>query len=93
MLSTRLCQNITTRRAEVGHDEVKKYFNNLEISLEGVPASHIINYDETNLTDDPGRKKCIFKRGVKYPDRVLNATKGAISLMYAGTAAGDLLPL
>ena len=48
-LSTRLCQNITTRRAGVDPDGVNQYFNNLKTSLEGVPVSNIINYDETNL--------------------------------------------
>lgn len=51
-----------------------------------------MNYDETNLTDDPGAKKCVFKRGTKYPERVLNSSKSAVSLMFAGTASGEVLP-
>jgi len=49
-LSIRLCQNIKRVVA---------------ISLAGVPPSNILNYDETNLTDDPGRRKVITKRGCK----------------------------
>ncbi|KAI0209227.1 hypothetical protein LSAT2_006116, partial [Lamellibrachia satsuma] len=44
------------------------------------------------ITDDPGNKKFIFKRGCRYPERLINTTKSSISIMYAGTAAGHLLP-
>lgn len=53
----------------------------------------MVNFDETNLTDDPGSKKFIYKRDTRYPERVINSTKTAISLMYAGTADGQLLPI
>ena len=42
--------------------------------------------------DDPGGIKGIFKRGTKYPERVMNFTKSLISIMFAGTASGILLP-
>ena len=62
-------------------------------TLDGVPPTHIFNYDETNLSDDPGKKVGIFKRGTKYPEIVRNFSKGATSLMFCGSAAGKLLPL
>ena len=37
------------------------YFNNLQKTLENIPPQNIINYDETNLSDDPGRKKVAVK--------------------------------
>ena len=58
-----------------------------------MPSDNIINYDETNLTDNPGRKKQIFKREIRYPERTINCTKTSTSLMLAGTAAGAILPL
>ncbi|CAG5038863.1 unnamed protein product [Parnassius apollo] len=70
-----------------------EYFRNLEETLKDVAPSNILNFDEKNLTDDPGSSKCIFRRGVKYPERVLNSTKGAISLMFSVTANGSLLPI
>ncbi|CAG5009206.1 unnamed protein product [Parnassius apollo] len=70
-----------------------EYFENLRETIKDVPASNILNFDETNLSDNPGNSKCIFKRGVKYPERVLNSTKGAISIMFSGTAAGEILPV
>ena len=51
-----------------------------------------INYDETNFTDDPGRKKAVVKRRSKYPNRIMNFTKTSTSVMVAGTASGCLLP-
>ena len=82
-LSNRLCQNISAKRAEVSKGTISKYFDNLQESLNGVPPENIVNYDETNLTDDPGRKHSIFRRGIKYPDRVMNSTKTSTSLMFA----------
>ena len=35
-----------------------------------------LNYDETNLSDEPGQKKCVFRRGINYPERVINFSKG-----------------
>lgn len=87
-----MIQNIKRTRAEKSSDELKEYFTNLKSTLEGVPIENILNYDETNLTDNPGAQKCLFKRGVKYPERVLNYTKGAISIMFAITAGGECLP-
>jgi len=87
-----MCQNIKRSRAAVTPDDINKYFDNLTISLENVPPNNIINYDETNLSDDPGRKKIICKRGIKYPERVMNQTKSSTSVMFAAAADGTLIP-
>lgn len=91
-LTVRRCQNISRARSSVGTSQVISYFDHLEQSINGIPASNILNYDETNFSDDPGVKKMVFRRGVKYPERVMNATKGNISVMFAGTGDGQLLP-
>lgn len=91
-ISERLCQNIKRARAATSPTIINKYFSELEKSLENVPLGNIVNYDETNLSDDPGRHKVITRRGCKYPERVLNHSKASISLMMAGTAEGELLP-
>jgi hypothetical protein len=57
-----------------------------------LPLENIWNYDETNLTDDPGNKKVLCKRGFKYPERILNSSKTSTLLMYCGSTAGELLP-
>lgn len=65
---------------------------NLSHVVQDVPAQNILNYDETNLSDDPGQEKFIFKRVKKYPERIQNDSKGSINIMFVGTAAGELLP-
>ena len=82
----------TDRNKELSPQVIKDYFQNLKSSLDGIAPGNIVNYDETNLCDDPGAKKFIFKRGVKYPERIINFSKGNISVMFSGTASGELLP-
>lgn len=92
VLTSRVSQNVKTDRARVTKDKLNEFYENLKVTLEGVPPENIINYDETNLTDDPGKKKILVRRGTKYPERVINSTKSSISIMFSGTAAGHLLP-
>ncbi len=91
-LSHRHCQNIKRSRAEMKKEDFENYFENLSQVITNVPPENILNYDETNLSDDPGQEKLIFKRGKKYPERIQNYSKGSISIMFAGTATGELLP-
>lgn len=91
-ISERMCQNIKRSRAKVSPQVIEQYFEHIAKELEGVPPTNIINYDETNLSDDPGKKKVIAKRGCKYPERVMNHSKSCTSLMFAGTADGTVLP-
>lgn len=90
-ISQRICENIKRSRAAVSPETIKQYHSELQKTLDGVPPTHILNYDETNLTDDPGHKKNLTKRGHKYPERVMNHSKASTSLMMAGTAAGEML--
>ena len=91
-LTKRFACNIKKKQAAISERTISQYISNLEKEVEGVPPSNILNYDETNLMDDPGNKKVLTKRGSKYPERVLNTSKSSISLMYCGTASGSLLP-
>ena len=59
-IKNRLCQNITKKRAAVDSEVINNYFQQLDKSLAGVFQENIINYDETNLYDDPGRRRLIF---------------------------------
>lgn len=90
-LTLRIAQNISSSRAQKGEEEILSYFENLRNALTGIPPSNILNYDETNCSDDPGTTKALFRRGVKYPERILNSTKGCISIMFSGTADGKCL--
>lgn len=88
----RAIQNIKRCRAEKSVPEMIEFYKNLENSLKNIPPQNILNFDETNLSDDPGTSKAIFKRGTKHPERVVNATKSSVSIMFAGTANGECLP-
>lgn len=88
----RLASNISAKRSQVTPDTIKKYFTNLEETVRGVPPENIFNYDESNVSDDPGKKLCIYRRGTKYPEKVCNHSKSATSLMMCGSASGVLLP-
>ena len=54
--------------------------------------SNIVHYDETNLTDDPGKRKVIVQRALKYPENVANSSKSSTWLMLACAADGTVLP-
>ncbi|CAG5034842.1 unnamed protein product [Parnassius apollo] len=90
-ISFRLTNNISSARAEITKEIIEKFFDNFEPLCNDISPDRIINYNETNLTDDPGSKKLIWKRGKKYPERIMDSTKSAISIMFAGAGDGTLL--
>ncbi|VVC34461.1 Hypothetical protein CINCED_3A000642 [Cinara cedri] len=55
-------------------------------------TSRIYNHDETNLTDEPGTKNVISKKGSKYVEQICNYSKSAISLMFCENAERYLIP-
>ena len=91
-ITERFAGNIKRSRAAVTKETIDQYFDHLQKELDGIAPESIYNYDETNLSDDPGRKKCLMKRGTKYPERVMNNSKSSTSLMFCGSATGELLP-
>lgn len=92
-LSLKVSANIKKSRANITTDDINDYMDRLEQTIASIPPSRIYNYDETNLTDDPGTKKVISKRGSKYVERICNSSKSAISLMFCGNAEGHVLPV
>lgn len=91
-ISMKKSQNIKRSRAEVDSGQIQEFFNQLKGSLEGVSPKNIINYDETNVTDDPGSVKVICRRSAKHADRVIDSSKTSTSVMFSGTATGVNLP-
>lgn len=91
-LSNRMSQNIKRARAEVNEAVITDYFQELAISIAEVPDENIINYDETNLTDDPGNEKVLVQRGCKHASRIMDTSKSSTSIMFAATGNGTLLP-
>lgn len=92
-LKNRIGENIKRSRAAVSKTIINEYFDNLEISLSGIPPENIINYDETNFVDDPGRVKVLVRKTSKHADNIMDSTKSATSVMFAVDAAGSMLPL
>lgn len=90
-LSVRMSSNIKKVRAQVGAAEINNYMDNLSVALKDIPPSRIWNYDETNLSDDPGNKKVICKRGAKYVEKICNFSKSSTSVMFCGSADGKCL--
>lgn len=91
-VTERLAQNIKRVRANVTRESIVEYFSNLRETLEGVPDTNIVNYDETNMSDDPGRVKVLCRKGSKRAERIMDSSKTSISIMMAISASGQLLP-
>lgn len=55
-IKVRKADNVKPERANLSTEQVEEYFQNLEKELEGVPPTHVFNFDETNFADDPKKK-------------------------------------
>ena len=53
-LTKRITDNVKAAHAEVNAEVINNYFDCLEETLNNIPPSNIFNYEETNVTDDPG---------------------------------------
>ena len=91
-LTVRQVNLIKRGRVAVSHEIVNAFFDNFYKVTAGVPPENIHNYDETNLQENPGGKKGIFKRGSKYPEEVGDYSKSVLSFMFCESAAGEFLP-
>lgn len=91
-LAIRNSQNIKRCRAELTPNVIMEFFEHLRPNIENVPAENILNYDETNITDDPGSQKIIVRRGCKHASRIMDFSKASTSVMFAGSADGTFLP-
>jgi len=90
-LTKRIADNVKPARAEISAEDVTKYFEELQTALNSVPPQNLINYDETNVSDDPGAKHVLCVRGSKRVERKIYHSKTAISLMFSICADGTLL--
>lgn len=93
LISKRMCQNISRKRAAVSIEGVNRCFANLESAgLSNVPPENVVNYDETNFCDGPKGALMFYRKGTKHPQRVMNTSKTSVSVMFADSASGALLP-
>ncbi|KAJ8887925.1 hypothetical protein PR048_007409 [Dryococelus australis] len=56
-------------------------------TLENVPACNVFSYGETNITDYPGKKLLLYRRGVKDPEKVMNHSKSSTTIMICASAS------
>ena len=91
-LVRRIVGNIKRKLSEVNAQIINEYFDHLQNELLGVCPENIWNFDETAFLDDPGKRKFVVKRGVKYSERVINATKVSYSIMVCGNGVGEMMP-
>ena len=92
-LTNRVADNVKHSRAVVNEETLNKYLDNLYLELKDIPPENIYNYDETNITDNPGSKSVIVCRG--HGNRVEKKqeySKQSTSLMFSGNAVGEFLP-
>ena len=82
LLSERFAANIKKKnRAAIDEKIISEYIDNLRIVVQDIPPNRIWNFDETNISDNPGQKKVLVRRGMKYPEKVCNFSKSNISVV------------
>ncbi len=91
-LAVRTANLIKRSRAELSKKIVDDFFDRYERVAAGIPKTHVFNCDETNLREHQGNHKALFRRGVKYAELVRDHTKNSTSVMFCGSAAGEMLP-
>jgi len=64
-LTFRQADNMKPARAELDAEMINTYFDEHEKITDGVPAANLYNYDETTVSDYPGAKTLVVRRGVK----------------------------
>ena len=72
---------------------VNEFFDRFEKVAARVPPENIFHYNETNLRDDPGVKKAIFQRGVKYTEQVRDSKKTCLHYVLWISSRPDFAPL
>ena len=93
-LSSRMAGNIKQARAVENETMVKAFFKEFKefCRVNDIPPENIMNYEETNRTDDPGKKSVLVRRGRQRVENVTDSTKTTISIMWCGSASGEVLP-
>ncbi len=91
-LAVRTANLIKRSRAELSKKIVDDFFDRCERVAAVIPKTHIFNCDETNLREHQGNHKALFRRGVKYAELVRDHEKNSTSVMFCGSAAGEMLP-
>ena len=60
--------------------------------IKGCTLNNIYNYNETNISHDPGAKLVITRRGRNCIERKTQHSKSSVSVVFAGNTASEFLP-
>ena len=71
---------------------MKTFFDNLKEEVKNVSPCSIFSYDETNMTDDTTKKKCIVLCGLRRVEAKKKRSKKAFSVIFCGSSSGAYLP-
>ena len=71
---------------------MNSFFDNFEKHAPNVPPQNVFNFDETNLTDNPKRKRVFVAQGTRRVKNVTDNSKASVSLMWCGSATGEMIP-
>ncbi|KAK3918891.1 Jerky protein homolog-like [Frankliniella fusca] len=92
VLTKRLATNIKRCRAAVTAEIVNEYFDNAEKELANLLSGAIVNYDESNLKDDPSAKTVIARGGSRHVETIMDSSKQSTSITAAVSDNGCVLP-
>ena len=80
-----MCQKTAKTGAKSSADTCKIFFENLKQNLlkeDFLDSNKTFIYDEMNLSDYTGEKKCLSRRGDKYSKRIKDSTEAANSISF-----------
>jgi hypothetical protein len=66
----RRANTIKRARAAMSREDVQDFFCHFTEAADGVLPENMLNYDQTNFSDNPWTKKCLFKKGTKHCEKV-----------------------
>ena len=62
------------------------------MTFAGINPGNLINFDETNMCDDPRQEMVLVHKSIKCPE-IIDTTKNSTSVMFAIASDGQLLAL
>lgn len=97
-ISQRICQNLTSVRASISEDEIRRWFKSVETNvnekgLAGMDASRIFNCDESAFILCPESETVLAERGARNVYQVVGGSdKESVTVLFMANAKGDMAP-
>ena len=91
-LTQRLAENVHPARTKVNADVLTIFLTIMTLKQMMCHQKIFAILMKLNVTNEPGTKKVICRKGIKRLERKIDHSKASVSLMYSGFADGNLLP-